>query len=80
MPFRDGWSCLRLKQPRRLKQRNVCFSISVAFGTPEVTHTDRGPAFHNDLTKDLCRMTGVEQSLTTAYSEEENAIAERAIL
>ena len=45
------------------------------FGTPEVI-----PTFHNDLIKDLCCMTGVEQSLTTAYSKEENAIAERATL
>jgi len=50
------------------------------FGTPEVILTDRGPTFHNDLIKDLCCMTGVEQSLTTAYSKEENAIAERATL
>ena len=48
------------------------------FGTPEVILTDRGPTFHNHLIKDLCRMTGVEQSLTTAYSKEENAIVERA--
>ena len=40
------------------------------FGTPEVVHTDRGTAFH--------RGTGTKQSLTTAYSKEENAIVERA--
>ena len=77
MPFRDGWSCLRLKLPRRLKQRNA-LSAFRSLWYPEVIHTDRGPAFHNDLIKDLCCMTGVEQSLTTAYSKEENAIVERA--
>ena len=75
MPFRDGLRWSRLKQPRRLKQRNAWFSISVAL---VLIHTDRGPAFHNDLIKDLCRMTGVEQSFTTAYSKEENAIVKQA--
>jgi transposase InsO family protein len=48
------------------------------FGTPEVIHTDRGTAFHNEVVEELLRMTGVEQSLTTAYSSEENGIVERA--
>ena len=48
------------------------------FGTPEVVHTDRGTAFHNEFIKELLRMSGTEQSLTTAYSSEENGIVERA--
>jgi transposase InsO family protein len=48
------------------------------FGSPEVIHTDQGPAFHNDLVKDLLRLCGIEQSFGTAYSSEENGIAERA--
>ncbi len=40
------------------------------FGTPEVVHTDR--------VEELLRMSGTEQSLTTAYSGEENSIVERA--
>ena len=48
------------------------------FGTPEVVHTDRGTAFHNELVSELLRMTGTEQSLSTAYSSEENGIVERA--
>ena len=48
------------------------------FGTPEVVHTDRGTAFHNELITELLRVAGTEQSLTTAYSKEENAIVERA--
>jgi hypothetical protein len=42
------------------------------FGTPEVVHTDRGAAFHNELIFELLRMSSTEQSLTTAYSSEEN--------
>ena len=38
------------------------------FGTPEVVHTDRGTAFHNELVSELLRMTGTEQSLSTVYS------------
>ena len=34
------------------------------FGTPEVVHTDRGTAFHNELVSELLRMTGTEQSLS----------------
>jgi transposase InsO family protein len=48
------------------------------FGTPEVVHTDRGTAFHNELIAELLRVAGTEQSLTTAYSKEENAIVECA--
>jgi hypothetical protein len=47
------------------------------FGTPEVIHTDQGTAFHHEVVEELLRMTGVEQSLTTAYSSE-NGIVERA--
>ena len=32
--------------------------------------------FHNEVVEELLRMTGVEQSLTTAYSSEENGIVE----
>ena len=48
------------------------------FGTPEVINTDRGTAFHNEVVEALLRITGVEQSLTTVYSSEENGIVERA--
>ena len=43
-----------------------------------VVHTDRGTAFHNELVSELHRMSGTEQSLSTAYSSEENGIVERA--
>jgi len=42
------------------------------FGTPEMVHTDRGTAFHNELVEELLRLSGTKQSLTTAYSSEEN--------
>ena len=48
------------------------------FGTPEVVHTDRGTAYHNELVSELLCMSGTEQLLTTAYSSEENGIVERA--
>ena len=48
------------------------------FGTPKVIHTDQGPAFHNDLITELTRLCGIEHSLATAYSSEENGIVERA--
>ena len=48
------------------------------FGSPEVVHTDRGRAFHNDLVSKLLRVSGIEQSFTTADSSEENGIVERA--
>ena len=48
------------------------------FGIPEVDHTDHGTAFHNELIAELLRVAGIEQSLVTAYSKEENAIVERA--
>ena len=48
------------------------------FSTPEVVPTDRGTAFHNELVSTLLRMTGIKQSLSTAYSRKENGIVERA--
>ncbi len=48
------------------------------FGSPEVIHTDQGPAFHNELVTKLVRLCGIEQSFATAYSSEENGIVERA--
>ena len=48
------------------------------FGSPEVIHTDQGPAFHNELITELVRLCGIEQSFATAYSSEENGIVERA--
>ena len=48
------------------------------YGSPEVVHTDRGTAFHNELLSELLRVSGIEQSFTTAYSSKENDIVERA--
>ena len=48
------------------------------FGTPEVIHTDQGPAFYNDLITELTTLCGMEHSFATAYSSEENGIVECA--
>ena len=48
------------------------------FGTPEVIHTDQGPAFHNELITELTRLCGMEHSFATTYSSEVNGIVERA--
>ena len=48
------------------------------FGTPDVIHTDQGPAFRNELFAELTRLSKVEHSFATAYSKEENGIVERA--
>ena len=43
------------------------------FGSPEVIHTDQGPAFHNELVLELLRLCGIEQSFATAYSSDRGA-------
>ena len=48
------------------------------FATPDVIHTDQGPAFRNELFAELPRLSKVEHSFATAYSKEENGIVERA--
>ena len=48
------------------------------FGSPEVIHTDQGPAFHIELVQELLRLCGIEHSFVTAYSSEENGIVEGA--
>jgi len=30
------------------------------FGSPQVIHTDQGPAFHNELVGELLRLCGIE--------------------
>jgi len=48
------------------------------FGSPEVIHTDQGPAFHLELVTGLVHLCGIEQSFATAHSSEENGIVKRA--
>ena len=48
------------------------------FGTPDVIHTDQGPAFRNKLFAELTRLSKVKHSFATAYSKEENGIVKRA--
>ena len=66
------------KTTTALESASCIFKHMGRFGTPEVVHTDRGTAFHNELVSELLRMTGTEQSLSTSYSSEENGIVERA--
>ena len=66
------------KTTTALESASCIFQHMGRFGTPDVVHTDRGTAFHNELVSKLLRMTGTEQSLATAYSSEENGIVERA--
>ena len=47
------------------------------FGSPDVIHTDQGPAFHNELVQELLRLCAIENSFATAYSSEENGIVDR---
>jgi hypothetical protein len=39
-----------------------------------------GSPFHNELIEDLLRLSGSEQSFTTAHSKERNAIVERDLV
>ena len=44
------------------------------FGTPDVIHTDQGPAFRNELFSELSRLSQVEHSFATAYSKDEKEL------
>ena len=66
------------KSTTAVESASCIFQHFGRFGNPEVVHTDRGPAFHNEMIEELLRMSGTDQSLTTAYSSEENGIVERA--
>ena len=48
------------------------------FETPDVIHTDQGPAFRSELFAELPCLSKVEHSFAIAYSKEENGIVERA--
>ena len=47
------------------------------FGAPRQLRSDNGPHFIAAVIKEFLTLVGVEQCLTLAYSEEENAIVER---
>jgi transposase InsO family protein len=61
-----------------LETASVILNHIGRFGSPEIIHTDQGPAFHYELVHKLLRLCGIEHSFATAYSSEENGIAERA--
>ena len=65
------------KTTTAIKTASVILNHIGRFGSPEVIHTDRGPAFHNELITELLRLGGIQQSFATAYSSEENGIVER---
>jgi len=48
------------------------------WGTADRIWTDNGPAFANDLLKEVANLLGSTNEFTTAYSSEENGIVERA--
>jgi len=50
------------------------------FGSPQEIHTDRGPAFHSELVRELLCLMAIEQSFATAYSKEENGIVNYEVL
>ena len=63
------------KSTTAIQTASVMLNHIGRFGSPEVIHTDQGPAFHNELVQELLRLCGIEHS---AYSFEENGIVERA--
>lgn len=48
------------------------------FGCPLQLLSDNGPAFVNEVIKNLANLMGIEWLLTIAYSKQENAIVERS--
>ena len=64
--------------PLRLQAAGCIFQHFGRYGTPDVIHTDQGPAFRNELFSELSRLSQVEHSFATAYSKEENGLVERA--
>ena len=47
------------------------------YGVPSRIHSDQGKSFDNDIIRSLCKMYGVEQSLTFPYNAQGNAQCER---
>ena len=47
------------------------------YGVPSCIHSDQGKSFDNDIIWSLCKMYGVEQSLTCPYNPQGNAQCER---
>jgi len=67
-----------IKSTTALETATLILNHIGRFGSPQVIHTDKGPAFNNELITELLCIYAIEQSFTTAYSKEENGIVERA--
>ena len=76
MRSQGGWNSTPTKTTTAVESASCIFQHFGRFGNAEVVHTNRGTAFHNELIEELLRMSGTEQSLTTANSSEENGIVE----
>ncbi len=63
------------KSTTAVETASVILNHMGRFESPEVMHTDQGPAFHNELGQELLRLCAIENSFTTS---EENGIVERA--
>lgn len=48
------------------------------FGLPKKMISDRGPQFHAKFTRELCRLLGIEQNLSTGYHPRTDGQTERA--
>jgi transposase InsO family protein len=48
------------------------------YGCPDEIVSDRGSQYVNEIVDELCKLVGIKQLITVAYSKEENAIVERA--
>ena len=49
------------------------------FGIPDVIQSDKGTQFSNELFKELNEILGTDHQFSSAYSKQENSIAERSI-
>ena len=47
------------------------------YGIPNRIHSDRGKSFDNEIIHHLCKLYGIDQSMTTAYNPRGNSPAER---
>jgi len=77
MHFQDGLNC---SPPNQLALETATDILNHVgrFASPQVIHTDQGPAFHNEVVRELLRICAIEQTFATAFSKGENGIVERA--
>jgi hypothetical protein len=66
-----------LKDKSGLSVGRFLWQLQCRYGASEIHITDQGTEFNNQLSKEFCRLSGIQQKVATAYHPQTNGLVER---